>query len=54
MAGWDRTALALEDLLPDDVAKEWADWNKRSTESLGKKLEAKAESKEQRTNPIKK
>ncbi|AHI78876.1 helix-turn-helix family protein [Burkholderia thailandensis E444] len=43
MAGWDRTALALEDLLPDDVAKAWADWNNRTTEELGKKLEAKAE-----------
>ncbi|WP_318825806.1 helix-turn-helix domain-containing protein [Burkholderia thailandensis] len=43
MAGWDRTALALEDLLPDDVAKAWAEWNNRTTVELGKKLEAKAE-----------
>lgn len=27
MAGWDRTALALEDLLPADVVEAWVHWN---------------------------
>lgn len=43
MAGWDRTALALEDLLPEDVAKAWGEWNAESTAALGKKLERKAD-----------
>ena len=45
MAGWDKTALLLEDLLPDDVSRAWAEWNRKGTAELGAKLKAKAEKK---------
>lgn len=54
MSGWDKTALALEDLLPDDVAAAWADWNKRGTAELGAKLEKLAALKEEKDNSEKK
>lgn len=51
MAGWDRTALALEDLLPDDVAQAWADWNAQGTTEMGAKLEARADKKAKKAKP---
>lgn len=53
MAGWDKTALMLEDLLPEDVSKAWAEWNTKSTAELGQSLERKADkktAKKQKTN----
>lgn len=49
MAGWDKTALMLEDILPDDVASAWKEWNDKSTAELGAKLEAKADKKALKT-----
>ena len=54
MAGWDRTALVLEDLLPDDIAQAWSDWNNRTTQQMGEKLEEKADEKEAKTKKKKK
>ncbi|TBW60237.1 XRE family transcriptional regulator [Burkholderia thailandensis] len=40
---WNKTSDLLVELLPDDAAKAWAEWDERTTESLGKKADLKAD-----------
>lgn len=46
--GWNKSSDLLEQLLPDDAADAWADWEAKSTQELGKKAEARAEKLETR------
>jgi transcriptional regulator with XRE-family HTH domain len=41
MAGWDKTADLLYDLLPPEAAEAWKEWNEQGTKDLAAKLEAK-------------
>lgn len=44
--GYDKSSDLLVELLPDDAAEAWAQWETKKTEALGRKGEKRADSKE--------
>jgi len=44
--GWNKTSDLLVELLPDDAATAWSEWDKKTTDDLGKKSEEKLLKKE--------
>jgi transcriptional regulator with XRE-family HTH domain len=52
--GWNKSSELLIELLPDDAANAWSEWDKKTTDELGKKLEHKAETKERKISSRKK
>jgi|UPI00082D75DE transcriptional regulator with XRE-family HTH domain len=46
--GWNKTSDLLAELLPDDAAKAWKEWDDKTTKQLGEAAEKKLNKKEQK------
>ncbi|CAJ0733953.1 helix-turn-helix domain-containing protein [Ralstonia mannitolilytica] len=46
--GWNKTSDLLAELLPDDAAKAWKEWDDKTTKQLGEAAEKKLSKKEQK------
>lgn len=52
--GWNKTSDLLVELLPDDAAEAWKEWDERGTKALGEKAEQKADNKQAKKPAAKK
>lgn len=46
--GWNKTSDFFEELLPEDAANAWREWDDRTTKELGEKSEKKLEKRERK------